>query len=221
MSVAEAEIPGIERNARGELVLDIDALRPKPRWLKLPGPDGEKVDVKIPGNLMLDDMLALEALERGIRDPEKSNEEMFGILQEFTSLLQTIIDRETPGNDVKVDLDYVTATRMLIFLAQPDDSIAINFVRAISGEYEGAEKPDGAEEAARKLADKAGIEEGGDGEKPQRPLRSKKRSSSRSSRSASSTTGRRSGGSAPAAAGKRSASTSRSRSKGRGNAKQT
>lgn len=215
--MAATETEGMERNARGELVLDLDTLRPKPRWLRLPGPNGEKVEVKIPGNLSLDSMLELRAIEGGIRDTESTEDEVVDEIKRFTDLLQKIIDDENPGNEIRLELGVVEATRLLIFLAQPDDSLAEAFVRAITGDDEGgAEKPDGASADARRIARAAGIEtEEGEADAP---LRSPKRSSSRSSRSASSTAGRPNGGKTRAARGKRSGSTSRSRGAAPGNA---
>src|SRR6516162_68572 len=147
MSEAVAESNGIETNDRGELVLDIAALRPKPRWLKLPDGDGGTVEVKIPGGLSLETMLDLQAMEESIRDPEHGDAEVVDTIRAFADLLSGIITRENPGVDVKLDLGIVEATRLLVFLAQPDDSMATAFVKALTAG--GGEKPDAAIDEAQ------------------------------------------------------------------------
>lgn len=210
---------GVRRNERGELVLSLDALRPKPRWLELPGPDGEPVQVKIPGSLSLETMLELQALEERIRHG-KTDAEAIDAIRSFTAILTDIIDRANPNlpDDLRLDLGLQEATRLLVYLAAPSESVAAAFVEAITAG--GSEKPDGASDDAHALARAAGIELPGEA-KPSAPLRSGKRSSSRSSPSAKSTAGRRSGGSSRAARSKRSASTSATRSGGKKSAKQT
>lgn len=226
MTVATPEIepadrPGIRRNDRGELVLSMEALRPKPRWLEVTdASSGDLVQLRISGNLPLDKMLELQGLERDLTSAEASESSATAALQHFTDLLNELINKDNPDlpDDFRLEMGIAEATHLLVFLATPDDSIAEAFAKAIT--QGGAEKPDGASDDAHALARDAGLETSGEGKKAD-PLRSKKRSSSHSSRSARSTTGRRSGGSSRAAPGKRSASTSGSRSAGTKSAKQT
>lgn len=215
-----ADRPGVRRNDRGELVLSMEALRPKPRWLEVKdASSGDLVQLRISGNLSLDKMLELQGLERELTSAEASESSATAALQHFTELLNGLISEDNPDlpDDFRLEMGIAEATHLLIFLATPDDSIAEAFAKAIT--QGGAEKPDGASDDAHALAREAGLEV----EKAEKaaPLRSKKRSSSRSSRSARSTTGRRSGGSSRAAPGKRSASTSGSRSASKQSAKQT
>lgn len=209
------ETEGTSYNDRGELVLDLNSLRPKPRWIRV----GD-VEFKIPGNLPLDTMIELQQMESAFSKRDSTNAEAVDTLNQFTVLLTELIEQANPDVErIELDLDVVTAVRLLVFIAQPEDSMAAAFVKAITAG--GGEKPDVASSEAHRLARAAGLEaEETEGE-TDGPLRSAKRSSSRSSRSASSTTGRRSGGKPPAARGKRSAPTSRSRSKGSGNANAT
>jgi hypothetical protein len=209
--VAAAEENGIRTNERGEMVLSIETLRPKARWLQFPDPDGGTIDVKIPGSLALGDMIELRAIEQAISQPGGSDDVVIDELGKFADLLADIIGRENPdlSDDFTLDLDYVTATRLLVFLSQPNESMAMAWVDALTAG--GGEKPDAASRDAHELARRAGLEDEGE---EARPLRSTRRSSSRSSRSAKSTAGRPSGGSGRAARGRRSGSTSRTRSNG-------
>lgn len=217
MSATEEE-KGIRKNDRGELVLSLNALRPKPRWLEI----GDET-VKIPGSLTLGQMLEIQGLEEELKSADSTEETAKAALEAFTDLLNSIIldaNRDLP-DDWRLEMGIQEATHLLVFIASPDDSIAEAFIEAITNPKQGdAEKPDGVSDEAHELAQRAGLEDP-ESEEASRPLRSGKRSSRSSSRSAKSTAGRRSGGSTPAARSRRSGSTSASRSNGKPSASET
>jgi hypothetical protein len=199
----------VSTNERGELVLSLDRLRAKPRWIEVPDESGELVRVKIPGSLSLQQMMDFWAIEDELTADGMTDEKAIPILADLSVELGEIIARNNPGVEVTLDLDPRQAVALFGFLARPHDTLAALFVDALTG---GGEKPDVADDA-RTIARAGGMEDALDAEEEgSAPLASERRSSSRSSRSGRSTAGSRSGGKPPAARGKASARTSRSRS---------
>lgn len=191
----------------GDEVLDVRALRPRGRKIRIETAPGESRVFVVDGSLAVDAMITLYDHEMALLEAkgDEARRRLAAVNEGLTDLL-----RETNEDVPDLALGKGAALSVMAWLAG-NSSVAQAFVDAITAAglgRSGGEKPDAASDNARALAEDAGVDAAeGDG-----PLPSASRSRSRSSRSAKDAAGDRNGGSDQAAPSRRSGSTSPKRS---------